>query len=79
MMFSLEPIFYILCVGSSGNNEENDQIFLHGGKYTVQCIQWCFAWRLLMKPWEFQKLIKEGSELVLKSIGIYQVGENFKG
>jgi hypothetical protein len=30
-MFSLEPIFYLLCVGSSGNNEKNDQIFLHGG------------------------------------------------
>jgi hypothetical protein len=31
-MFSLEPIFYLLCVGSSGNNEENDQIFLYGGR-----------------------------------------------
>jgi hypothetical protein len=34
-MFSLEPIFYLLCVDSSGDNEENDQIFLHGGGYTV--------------------------------------------
>jgi hypothetical protein len=32
MMFSLEPIFYLLCVGSSGNNEENDKIFLRGGR-----------------------------------------------
>jgi hypothetical protein len=32
-----------------------------------------------MKPWEFQKLIEEGSELVLKSIGIHEVGEIFKG
>jgi hypothetical protein len=31
-MISLELIFYLLCVGSNGNNEENDQIILHGGK-----------------------------------------------
>ncbi len=31
MMFSLELIFYLLCVGSSSNNEKNDQFFLHGG------------------------------------------------